>query len=58
MRAFTFAEARAKDYQVKAMEAGVIVNAVDDYSIRVEPPLILSANDVDQAAELLKKALP
>src|SRR5665213_955522 len=49
MQAFEFAEPRAKAFQQSCLDAGLIVNAVDESSIRLVPPLIISAADVDRA---------
>lgn len=57
MRAFTFAEPRAKAFQSKALELGVLVNATDDSSIRMVPPLILQPEHVEEAAAKFKEAL-
>ncbi|SMH47663.1 acetylornithine aminotransferase apoenzyme [Rathayibacter oskolensis] len=40
-----------------ALEAGLIVNAANDSSIRLAPPLIVSAADVDDFADRLARAL-
>ena len=49
MQAFEFEEAKAKPFQQACLEAGLIVNAVDDHSIRLVPPLIISAEQIDRA---------
>jgi acetylornithine aminotransferase/acetylornithine/N-succinyldiaminopimelate aminotransferase len=58
MRAFTFAEPVAKAYQNRCIENGVLVNATDDNSVRMVPPLIISAADIEVAHDRLKAALP
>jgi acetylornithine/N-succinyldiaminopimelate aminotransferase len=55
MRAFQFEEPKAKAFQQSCLEAGLIVNAVDDHSIRLVPPLILTANEIDRAHGIMKK---
>src|SRR5207302_115159 len=40
MRAAEFAEKRAKPFQQACLEAGLVVNAVDDHTVRFVPPLI------------------
>jgi acetylornithine/N-succinyldiaminopimelate aminotransferase len=55
MRAFQFEEPKAKTFQQSCLEAGLIVNAVDDHSIRLVPPLILTANEIDRAHGIMKK---
>ena len=56
--ALTFAEPVAKAYQNKCIENGVLVNATDDNSIRMVPPLIVGAADIEQAHDRLKASLP
>src|SRR6202521_4181033 len=56
MQAFEFAEPRAKAFQQSCLDAGLIVNAVDDNSIRLVPPLIISAAQIDQAQSTMQKA--
>jgi acetylornithine/N-succinyldiaminopimelate aminotransferase len=55
MRAFQFEEAKAKQFQQSCLEQGLVVNAVDDHSIRLVPPLIISAAEIDRAHEVMKK---
>src|SRR5213594_1770183 len=55
MRAFQFEEPKAKAFQQACLEAGLIVNAVDDHSIRLVPPLILTATEIDRAHGIMKK---
>jgi acetylornithine/N-succinyldiaminopimelate aminotransferase len=55
MRAFQFEEAKAKVFQQSCLEAGLVVNAVDDHSIRLVPPLIVTANEIDRAHSVMKK---
>ncbi|TME42494.1 MAG: acetylornithine transaminase [Chloroflexi bacterium] len=56
MQAFEFEEARAKPFQQACLEAGLIVNAVDDHSVRLVPPLIISAKEIDRAHAIMRKA--
>ena len=55
MRAFQFEEPKAKAFQQSCLEAGLIVNAVDDHSIRLVPPLIFTATEIDRAHAIMKK---
>ena len=55
MRAFQFEEPKAKTFQQFCLEAGLVVNAVDDHSIRLIPPLIVSATEIERAHDILKK---
>jgi acetylornithine aminotransferase len=57
MQALVFEEPRAKAFQSACLENGLIVNAVDDNTVRCVPPLILGTEQVEQAGELMKKAL-
>jgi acetylornithine/N-succinyldiaminopimelate aminotransferase len=56
MQAFEFAEPRAKAFQQSCLEAGLIVNAVDDHSVRLVPPLIITAAQVEHAHATMEKA--
>jgi len=56
MQAFEFAEPRAKPFQQSCLEAGLIVNAVDENSIRLVPPLILGSAEIDRAHSIMRKA--
>jgi predicted acetylornithine/succinylornithine family transaminase len=58
MRAFTFAEPVAKEFQSRCITNGVLVNATDENTVRMAPPLIISAADIEVAHERLKKSLP
>jgi len=58
MRAFTFAEPVAKAFQNQCIQNGVLVNATDDFTVRMVPPLIISAADIEQAHDRLKASLP
>ncbi|HEV2027166.1 MAG TPA: acetylornithine transaminase [Candidatus Dormibacteraeota bacterium] len=57
MQAFEFGEPRAKAFQQSCMEAGLIVNAVDDHSVRLVPPLIIGNAEIDRAHATMRKAL-
>jgi acetylornithine/succinyldiaminopimelate/putrescine aminotransferase len=56
MQAFEFAEPRAKAFQLSCLEAGLIVNAVDDTSVRLVPPLIITAAQIERAHETMRQA--
>jgi acetylornithine/N-succinyldiaminopimelate aminotransferase len=55
MQAFEFEEPRARPFQNACLEAGLVVNAVDDHTIRLVPPLILQPDDIAQAHAIMKK---
>ena len=56
MQAFEFEDARAKAFQQACLESGLIVNAVDDHSVRLVPPLIVSAQEIDRAHAIMRRA--
>ncbi len=56
MQAFELDEPRAKALQQSCLDAGLIVNAVDDNTVRLVPPLIISAKQIDRAHSLLRQA--
>jgi acetylornithine/N-succinyldiaminopimelate aminotransferase len=56
MQAFELAEPRAKALQQSCLDAGLIVNAVDDNTVRLVPPLIISAEQIDRAHSVLRQA--
>jgi acetylornithine/N-succinyldiaminopimelate aminotransferase len=56
MLAVEFAEPRAKAFQQACLESGLIVNAVDNNSVRLVPPLIISAAEIDQAQATMQTA--
>jgi predicted acetylornithine/succinylornithine family transaminase len=47
----------ARDVVAKALENGLITNATDDYTLRLLPPLIVTAEQVKQAMEIYADAL-
>jgi acetylornithine aminotransferase len=57
MQALVFEDAKAKAFQNACLENGLIVNAVDDNTVRCVPPLIITAEQVEQAGEVMRKAL-
>ena len=57
MQAFEFDEPKAKPFQNACLESGLIVNAVDDHTVRLVPPLIIDAQQIDRAHELMRKAV-
>jgi acetylornithine/N-succinyldiaminopimelate aminotransferase len=56
MQAFELDEPRAKALQQSCLEAGLIVNAVDDNTVRLVPPLIISSQQIDRAHAVLRQA--
>jgi predicted acetylornithine/succinylornithine family transaminase len=57
MQAVEFAEPRAKAFQQACLDARLVVNAVDDHSIRFVPPLIITAEQVDRAQHTMHEVL-
>jgi predicted acetylornithine/succinylornithine family transaminase len=55
MQAFEFEDAKAKPFQLACLDSGLIVNAVDDHTIRLVPPLIITAEEIDRAHATMKK---
>ena len=57
MQAVEFAEPRAKAFQQACLDARLIVNAVDDNSIRFVPPLIITTEQIDRAMHTMQQVL-
>ena len=57
MQALEFEKPAAKPFQQACLDAGLVVNAVDDHIIRLVPPLIVTAADIDRAQAVMQKAL-
>ena len=57
MQAFEFEEPKAKAFQQACLDGGLIVNAVDDHSVRLVPPLVLAADEIDRAQSVMKRAV-
>jgi acetylornithine/N-succinyldiaminopimelate aminotransferase len=58
MQAFEFEEPKAKPFQNACLDSGLVVNAVDDNSIRLVPPLVIAPDEIERAREVMKRALP
>lgn len=56
MQAVVFEEPVARDLQLRCLEHGVIVNATDDHTLRLVPPLIITADQIEQAVGRLRAA--
>jgi len=57
MRAVVFAQPVARDFQTRCLAEGVIVNAVDDMTVRLVPPLVITAAEIDEAVARMKRAV-
>jgi len=57
MQAAEFAEPHAKAFQQSCLEAGLIINAVDENSIRLVPPLIITSAEIDRAQATMHQVL-
>ncbi len=57
MQAIEFDEPRAKAVQQACLDSRLIVNAVDDSSIRFVPPLIITAEQIDRAQHTMHAVL-
>jgi acetylornithine/N-succinyldiaminopimelate aminotransferase len=58
MQAFELAEPKAKAFQQACLESGLIVNAVDESSVRLVPPLIITTAQLEQAFDTMRKVMP
>lgn len=56
MQAFVLEQPVAKDFQSRCLAEGVIVNAVDDETVRLVPPLVISAEEIERAVAAMKRA--
>jgi acetylornithine/succinyldiaminopimelate/putrescine aminotransferase len=51
------AEPVAKDVAGRALEAGLVVNAVTEHALRLAPSLLVSDDEIDQGVALLASVL-
>jgi acetylornithine/N-succinyldiaminopimelate aminotransferase len=56
LQAVVFEQPLAVAFQERCLAEGVIVNAVDSSTIRLAPPLIIDAAQIEQAGEAMKRA--
>jgi predicted acetylornithine/succinylornithine family transaminase len=56
MQAAVFEQPVARQFQSRCLEEGVIVNAVDDNTVRAVPPLVISAAEIELAGRRMKQA--
>ena len=57
MQAMELAEPRAKAFQQSCLDAGLIVNAVDESTIRLVPPLIITAQQIERAFGIMREVI-
>lgn len=57
MQAVEFDEPKAKTFQQACLEAGLVVNAVDDHSVRLVPPLIITAKQIESAHATMRQVV-
>jgi len=56
MQALVFEQPVAKEFQSRCLAEGVIVNAVDEETVRLVPPLVISADEIERAVAAMKRA--
>jgi acetylornithine aminotransferase/acetylornithine/N-succinyldiaminopimelate aminotransferase len=56
MRSVVFERPVAREFQSRCLGEGVIVNATDDATVRLVPPLIITAAEIDEAVGRMKRA--
>ncbi len=56
MQAVVFEQPVAREFQSRCLAEGVIVNAVDEETVRLVPPLVISAGEIERAVAGMKRA--
>ena len=56
MQSMVFEQPVAREFQTRCLAEGVIVNATDDSTVRMVPPLVISAAEIDEAVARMKRA--
>jgi acetylornithine/N-succinyldiaminopimelate aminotransferase len=56
MQSVVFDQPVAREFQTRCLAEGVIVNATDDATVRLVPPLVISAAEIDEAVARMKRA--
>jgi acetylornithine/N-succinyldiaminopimelate aminotransferase len=56
MQAVVFKEPMARRFQSRCLEEGVIVNAVDERTVRTVPPLVITPAELERAAAGMRRA--
>jgi acetylornithine aminotransferase/acetylornithine/N-succinyldiaminopimelate aminotransferase len=57
MQALQFEQPVAKHFQGRCLEEGLVVNAVDDHSVRFVPPLVITPDEIAEAGRRMRRAL-
>jgi acetylornithine/N-succinyldiaminopimelate aminotransferase len=57
MQAMVLEQPVARRFQGRCLEEGVIVNAVDDNTVRLVPPLVITADEIERAVAGMRRAL-
>ncbi len=57
MQAMVLEQPVARRFQGRCLEEGVIVNAVDDHTVRLVPPLVITADEIERAVAGMRRAL-
>ncbi len=57
MQAMVLREPVAREFQARCLDEGLIVNAVDDRTVRLVPPLVIRAAEIERAVEGMRSAL-
>jgi acetylornithine aminotransferase/acetylornithine/N-succinyldiaminopimelate aminotransferase len=56
MQAVVFEQPVAREFQTRCLAEGVIVNATDDATVRLVPPLVITADEIERAVAGMKRA--
>lgn len=56
LQAVVFQQPVARDFQQRCLDQGLIVNAVDETTVRLAPPLIITAEEIDRAGAAMQRA--
>jgi acetylornithine/N-succinyldiaminopimelate aminotransferase len=57
MQAVEFEQPLARDLQLRCLEHGVIVNATNDRTVRLVPPLVITPEQLERGLEGIRRAL-
>jgi predicted acetylornithine/succinylornithine family transaminase len=56
MQAAVFKGPVGRRFQSRCLEEGVIVNTIDDHTVRTVPPLVISAAEIEEAGARMRRA--